>query len=375
MNAPTTLSHSPADHLAPPVQSVDVPSTPPVVLVFAASDPSSGAGIQADILALASLGCHPLTVITALTVQDTLGVESIHPVSAELVEAQARTILEDIPVAAFKVGVVGSIENIVAIAQIVADYPEVPLVLDPVLASGRGDSFSNSGLLNAMRELLLPQTTVLTPNTHEAEQLCQFDDNEDIVFDDVELEDESPNTDEDELLPGELPPNRLDVTEEDDIDDEAVGTHPQLLNEANPIVPDDHFALLADQLLAMGVQYVLITGTHANSHDVCNRLYGERNASTGLIQSMTWQRLPGNYHGSGCTLASAVAAGLAYGNNVEDASQEAQDYTWQTLANAYRPGMGQFIPDRLFWARGSKTLNTPETPLTPVKQTNPNKTN
>jgi hydroxymethylpyrimidine/phosphomethylpyrimidine kinase len=88
--------------------------TPPLVLVFAASDPSSGAGIQADMLTLASLGCHPLTAITALTVQDTVGVQSAHPVSAELLEQQARVILEDMPVAAFKIGLMGSVENVLA---------------------------------------------------------------------------------------------------------------------------------------------------------------------------------------------------------------------------------------------------------------------
>ena len=92
------------------------PPSPPQVLVFAASDPSSGAGIQADLLTLASLGCHPLTALTAVTVQDTVGVQSVHPLAAELVEQQARTILEDMPVVAFKIGVLGSVENVLAVA-------------------------------------------------------------------------------------------------------------------------------------------------------------------------------------------------------------------------------------------------------------------
>ena len=116
--------------------------SPPQVLVFAASDPSSGAGIQADILTLASLGCHPLTAITALTVQDTVGIQSIHPVSAELLEQQARTVLEDMPVAAFNIGVLGYVENVLAVAEITAYYPEIPLIFDPVLASGRGATLS-----------------------------------------------------------------------------------------------------------------------------------------------------------------------------------------------------------------------------------------
>ena len=117
--------------------------SPPIVLVFAAADPTGGAGLQADLLTLSSMGCHALSVITAITVQDTVGVEDIHALDAELVAAQARAVLEDMPVAAFKIGMLGSVENIAAIAEIVADYPDVPLILDPVLASGRGDERSD----------------------------------------------------------------------------------------------------------------------------------------------------------------------------------------------------------------------------------------
>src|SRR5690242_18689203 len=109
-------------------------STPPIVLTFAASDPTGGAGIQADLLTLASMGCHPLSVVTALTVQDTAGVDSVLAIDADWIADQARTLLEDMPVAAFKLGMLGSVEAISVIAEIVADYPDVPLVLDPVLA-------------------------------------------------------------------------------------------------------------------------------------------------------------------------------------------------------------------------------------------------
>ena len=271
--------------------SVNAP-TPPLVLVFAASDPSCGAGVQADILTLASLGCHPVTAITALTVQDTTGVQSVHPTSAELLEAQARAVLEDMPVAAFKIGVLATVENVVAVAEIVGDYPEIPLVFDPVLASGRGDDFSNEDVIAAMRELLLPQTTLLTPNAPEARRLAESED--------------------DESEPS------LDVC--------------------------------AQRLIEMGAQYVLITGTHESSADVINTLY----SSEGILRRDPWERLPGSYHGSGCTLASAVAGCLAGGATVEDAVRDAQDYTWQTLSNGFRAGMGQFIPDRFFWARGDE---------------------
>ena len=266
------------------------PPTPPSVLVFAASDPSSGAGVQADLLTVASLGCHPLTAITALTVQDTVGVQSIQPIGAELLEQQARTVLEDMPVAAFKIGVLGSVENVLAVAEIVSDYPEIPLVFDPVLASGRGDELSGEEIIQAMREMLLPQTTIITPNAPEARRLAE--------------------SDEDEGEPA------IDVC--------------------------------AQRLIEMGAQYVLITGTHESTPEVINTLYGP----DGVIRRDRWERLPGSYHGSGCTLASAIAACIAGGASVEEAVRDAQDYTWQSLKNGFRAGMGQFIPDRFFWARG-----------------------
>jgi hydroxymethylpyrimidine/phosphomethylpyrimidine kinase len=125
---------------------------PPIVLTFAASDPSGGAGMQADILTLASMGCHPLSVLTAITVQDTLGVEAMMALDAEWISDQARCLLEDVPVDAFKIGVLGSVENIAAIAEIISDYPDVPLVLDPVQASGRGDELASDEMMHAVRE-------------------------------------------------------------------------------------------------------------------------------------------------------------------------------------------------------------------------------
>src|SRR5437870_2243054 len=109
--------------------------SPPIVLTFAASDPTGGAGLQADLLTLASIGCHPLSVVTALTMQDTRGVEGILAVEADWVAGQAKHLLEDMRVAAFKLGVLGSLENIHTIADVISDYPEVPVILDPVLAA------------------------------------------------------------------------------------------------------------------------------------------------------------------------------------------------------------------------------------------------
>ena len=261
---------------------------PPIVLSFAATDPTGGAGIQADLLTLSSMGCHALSVVTAITVQDTAGVEDVLPIDADWVSDQARVLLEDMPVAAFKIGMVGSVENCAAIAEVVSDYPDVPLILDPVLASGRGDEMATEDMIEAMREMLIPQTTIITPNSLEARRLA--DDGSD---------------------------------EERSLEDCAM------------------------RILEMGCEYVLITGTHENTLQVVNTLYGQQ----GVIRSDTWQRLPGSYHGSGCTLASAIAATLANGLDIPEAVREAQEYTWQTLNAGFRPGMGQHIPDRFFWAR------------------------
>jgi hydroxymethylpyrimidine/phosphomethylpyrimidine kinase len=266
------------------------PDAPPIVLTFAGTDPTGGAGLQADILTLASLGCHPLSVVTAVTVQDSIGVEDFLPMDPEWVADQARRVLEDMPVLAFKVGMIGSVEAALAIAEVVADYPDVPLVLDPVLASGRGDELAGENFIDVLREALLPQASILTPNSMEARRLA------------------------------------LDETlEEDDPDLDECGS----------------------RLIDLGCGHVLITGSHEQTPQVVNTLYDD----TGRILTLRWDRLPGSYHGSGCTLAAAIAALLANGLSMAEAVREAQEYTYHTLQAAFRPGMGQYLPDRLYWSR------------------------
>lgn len=266
-----------------------MPNTvPPVVMSFAASDPTCGAGLQADLLTLAAHGCHPLTVVTALTVQDTVGVEDLLPLDNGWVADQARALLEDIPVAAFKLGMLGSVEAISAVAEVLSDYPDTPVVFDPVLASGRGDAFADEDAVDAMIELLLPLTDILTPNSLEARRLAQ-----------------------------------------------ELGT----AGEATP-----NLAECARRLIGAGCAHVLVTGTHEQGARVINTLYG----SHGPIRNDEWQRLPGSYHGSGCTLASAIAANLAWGQALPDAVRAAQEYTWNSLAQGFRPGMGQHVPQRLW---------------------------
>lgn len=256
---------------------------PPLVLTFAASDPTGGAGIQADILTVAARGCHPLSVVTGITVQDTQGVTALRAVEVDLVDKQARALLADMRVAAFKLGVLASAANAAAVARILSEHPDVPVVLDPVLASGRGDALSDEGLLDVLRAQVLRRTTVATPNSAEARRLAGRD---------------------------------------------ALGE-------------------CAARLMEMGCRYVLVTGTHEDTPEVVNTLY----ASAGVVRADRWPRLPGSYHGSGCTLAAALAAALARGMSVESAAQDAQAYTWKALDLGFRPGAGQLVPDRFNAAR------------------------
>ncbi|MGQ5522253.1 bifunctional hydroxymethylpyrimidine kinase/phosphomethylpyrimidine kinase [Chitinimonas sp. PSY-7] len=263
---------------------------PPIVLVFAANDPSAGGGLAADILTLSSLGCHPLPVITAVTVQDTAGTEDFLAIEADMVSDQARFLLEDMQITAIKVGVVGSLENLTVVAEIAADYPDIPLILDPVLTTGGSDDFADEEMIGAIRELLLPHTTILTINSLEARHLATDD-----------------------------PDEQDDMT----------------MDEA------------ALRIRQFGTEYVLVTGTHEKTSTVNNALFNR----SGRVRLDSWERLSGSYHGAGTTLSAAFAAFVANGMDIPQAAREAEDYAWQTLQNAYRPGMGQQIPDRLFWAR------------------------
>lgn len=259
----------------------------PVVMCFSGLDSTGGAGVQADIETIASMGCHAAPVITALTVQDTQQVMGYSSVDTSVLIAQARAVLEDIPVAAIKIGMLGDVLVIEAIHTILADYPNIPVVLDPVLTGGGGGALSNEQVIDAMIHLLLPHTTVLTPNSLEARALAP---------------------------------------EADTLD--ACG----------------------QELLDMGCEFVLLTGTHEEAVHVENRLYGNRR----LLETFTWERLPHSYHGSGCTLAAAITALFAHGLEPFTAIHEAQEYTWEALRNGYRVGTGQLLPNRLFWARGDE---------------------
>ena len=260
----------------------------PVVMTFSGLDPSGGAGIQADIEALASVGCHAAPVATAITVQDTRDVSRVESIAPELVSAQARAVLADLPVAAFKIGLLGSAAVADTVRALLADHPDLPVVLDPITAAGGGAELAGEALLRAMRELL-PRITVATPNSLEARHLAP---------DGSELD------------------------------------------------------ACAAWLLARGCDWVLVTGTHEADDQVTNRLYGD----AGLVDTLTWPRLDHDYHGSGCTLAAAIAGLLAHGQDPRSAVASAQAYAWESLSHGHRPGRGQHLPDRFFWAPSARGL-------------------
>jgi len=258
----------------------------PNVLCFSGLDPSGGAGIQADIEALFSVGCHCLPIITTLTVQDTRNVISSQPVESNILIAQARAILEDMPVSAIKIGLLASADTIELIHTILTDYPHIPVILDPILIAGGGFSFTGSDMIDAFRLLLLPLTTVITPNTIELNKLAKEADTADAC---------------------------------------------------------------ANSLLDLGCEHVLLTGTHANSKNVINRLYTPHHPP----EAFEWPRLNQEYHGSGCTLAASLAGYIAHGMAVGSAARASQHFTWESLNAGYKNGRGQHLPERSFWVERS----------------------
>lgn len=261
-------------------------NNPPVVLSFSGHDPSGGAGIQADIETLVSHQCHACSVITALTEQDSQNVKKLIPQQAQDITVQAHTILNDFQVKAIKIGLIGHHNTAVAIQSILLENPHIPVVLDPVLAAGGGTSLANDQLVDSIIQLLLPCSTVVTPNSEEARHLTQKN-------------------------------NLTDC---------------------------------GQSLLDKGCQYVLITGAHEQSKTVDNHLFQNQGPS----EIFSWDRLPHTYHGSGCTLASSIAALIAHGLDPFTAISEAQEYTWNALAAAYHAGKGQHNPNRLFWMEDSQ---------------------
>lgn len=256
--------------------------SPPSILCLSGFDPSGGAGIQADIESIASMGGHAVPVITALTVQNTQNVNRFESVGTQLFTDQIKKLLEDVSIKAIKIGMIGSLAIVEAIGEVLKQNPDLAVIYDPVLAAGGGKNLTETGMLAAIQELILPHTSILTPNSLEARQLSN----------------------ENELKECGI------------------------------------------KLMQQGCEAVLLTGTHEDNKHVDNLWFHEGQ----YVETFSWERLPYEYHGSGCTLASAIAALIAQDLDPFNAVNEAQDYSWNTLKNAFKiSSSGQHIPNRFYW--------------------------
>jgi hydroxymethylpyrimidine/phosphomethylpyrimidine kinase len=243
------------------------------VLVIAGSDSGGGAGIQADLKTVMALGGYAQTAITALTAQNTLGVQSVRPVPPDFIRAQIRAALDDIGADVIKTGMLGDAASIEAIC---AELPDLPLVVDPVMIAKGGASLLAQEALVILKTRLLPRATLLTPNLPEAQALT----------------------------------GRV-------IDSEAT------------------MRAALDDLLRLGARAVLLKGGHLPGDDLVDLL------ATGQgVQAWQSKRIPTRQtHGTGCTLASAIATGLAQGMTLEDAISRAREYVRRAILGA--PGLGQ----------------------------------
>ena len=252
------------------------------VLCCSGFDPTGGAGIQADIEAVAAQGAHALPLITALTVQDTRNVARVVAVDAALLAEQWQALWRDCRIAAIKVGLLGDAAQLSLLAGLIKQAA-VPVVLDPILRAGGGAELSTAAFAEQVRAQLFPLCALLTPNAAEARRwTCETD---------------------------------LDAA--------------------------------AQQLLATGAKQVLITGGDEPGSVTQNRWY----VPGQTVRVFEQPRLPGSFHGAGCTLASAIAARLALGEGMEDALQGAQQYVHQTLRHATAVGQGRWVPRRILPAR------------------------
>ncbi|MEM9170042.1 MAG: bifunctional hydroxymethylpyrimidine kinase/phosphomethylpyrimidine kinase [Pseudomonadota bacterium] len=249
-----------------------------VVLIIAGSDPSGGAGLQADIKTVTALGGYAAACATALTVQNTTGVRAVHGVSPDIVRDQARAVIDDTPPAAIKIGMLGDAAVVDAVAEIVAAAPDAPVVLDPVLVATSGDALAAEGVVESIRTRLMPCAHVVTPNADEAAALIG--------------------------RPVSTPRDLLDA---------------------------------GHALIAMGARAALVKGGHLAGDQVTDVLLQEGAAPV----AYRGPRLAGApFHGTGCTLASAVATGLAQGLTLQDAAARAVAFVRAAIAAAPPRGHG-----------------------------------
>ncbi len=269
----------------------DAPESPPAVMVLNAADPSGSAGLAADIGVCAAVGCHALPVTTSIWVRDTAEIFDVVDIDADAVVEQARAVLEDVELAAWKVGFLGNVEVVGAVAELLADYAQVPLVTYigglQALEESQAEEY-----VKAMQELVLPQTRVLCGNVTS---LIQF-----------------------------------------------------LFGEGERDEPPSLEAIMK-QAHGFGVQYLLVTGILVPENHVENVLMSPRRQ---LLRER-FELFDAGFSGAGDTLSAAVAALLGTGAKLDQAVHEALEFLDQSLDFAYRPGMGHLVPDRFFWAQSS----------------------
>ncbi len=266
----------------------DLPA-PACVMSFNASDATGAGGVAGDIATIAAMGAHALPVVATIVMRDTAEVFEQVTLEAEAVTEQARGVLEDVTISAWKVGFLGNAETVGAVAEVLSDYPDVPLVTYLPTLSWMDDEDEAQAYLDALRELVLPQTEVLVGNQ---KTLTDF------------------------LLPewdAERPPSARELAV-------AAGEH--------------------------GASYVLVTGVQLPNNQVDNVLASPQGAITGE----KFERFDTSFIGAGETLSAALAALLATGQELHLAVSEALAFLDQSLDAGFRPGMGNVVPDRFFWA-------------------------
>ena len=252
--------------------------TRPHVLVLSGLDPYGGAGIQADIQAITALGCHPLPVLSCVTVQDTRNVYGASTIDPDIIRQQLAAVAEDSKIHAIKTGALGSAEVVDVLVDFIARHPDIPLITDPVIKAAGGGDLADEALIERMKQRLFPFAEMLTPNGIELALLGNSDD---------------PET-------------------------------------------------AAGRLLESGCHSVLGTGGHGTGADIINHLFVKDSAPKGFHV----ERVGGEYHGTGCTLAAAIAAGRASGLGIEPAISQAQNFVSRAIRHALRVGKGQPVPDR-----------------------------
>ncbi len=271
-----------------------------VILSFGAADAVGANGLPADLATFASMGCYGLGVTTSIMLGDTAEFDELHVLEPELVNEQARTVLEDITVNALKIGQIGSIENAAVIAEISADYPDQHLILDPFPLTGSAAETDDEDLLLAIRELLIPQASLICLSSLDLSRLAE-------------------------------------TWSEENTDHELATVS---------ISAQDETQSHAQHLLSLGCEYVLVTNLPAEQGQFANCLYHQ----SGMLCRDTWDRVPGQHLGAGTTLSAAICALMANGMEIQEAVKEAQEYTQACLQHAERLGMGKLLPNRFFWA-------------------------